>query len=637
MQFTSRSKRSLRVVLLALAMFVLTSLAPGTGTAYADYLGCGSSQEEFLTRPGCVDTSIVASSGSLLTREDILRNLSLYEHYGFTRDFIENAPIRTIHVTEDMPWSGCDDTPDNGLCEIAGVRDSLMSGLFWVGMPFTVIGDENTFIALMCGNFHPVDVSREMDAAKTGFRFVDAPTRLDARVDTPITVEATVTNLGPDGPGHFTDEIRLLAEDDCTVTPASFTVPVVLPAGESTTFSRTFTVNCAHPSDHDFTAVDELTGEVGILDPDLSNNTRTVPTTIEVFDDSDLAVTTATLSCDDQTMVNTPFACEGTATLANHGPFGPTQSSAGLTLEALDDCTVKLTSGGAWTGNLALNGSQQVTGVWEVTCGDRSYHPATMTAAVQSTYNHAEDHTLANNSMEAADTTEVFESVDLEAALTQVSCTQREANADDFDCTAQLAATNNGPATAVQTQTQFVFAAEAGCSVEAQPSLITRQIDANETVVASATVHVTCAGSARSIVAVEATLSNAPDDPHAVDSDTAAAVWGPLDVKPRSWPSSINMGKQGITPLAVLRTREFDPFTALQTDTLRFGVTGTEALVTCASEGEDVNNDGLLDLICHVRNLEIGDATTDTTTLYLTGMLVDGNPFYAEDAVNIVR
>ncbi|MBB1512570.1 hypothetical protein H5399_08135 [Tessaracoccus sp. MC1627] len=618
-------------------MFVLTSLAPAVDTASADYLGCGYSQEEFLTKPGCVDTSIVASSGSLLTREDLLRNLALYEHYGFTRDFIENAPMQTIYVTEDIRWSGCDDTPDNGLCEIAGVRDSLMSGLFWVGMPFTVIGDENTFIALMCGNFHPVDVTQQMDAAKTGFHFVDIPTRLDVGVDTPITVEATVTNLGPDGPGHFTDEIRLLAEDDCTVNPASYTVPVVLAAGASTTFSRTFTVNCAHPSDHDFTAMDELAGEVGILDPDLTNNERTVPATIEVFDDSDLAVTSATLTCDDQTQVNTPFTCEGTATLTNDGPFGPTPSSATLSLDALDDCTVELTSGGVWTGNLALNGSEQFTGMWELTCDHRSYHPATMTAAVNSTYNHAEDHTLANNSMGATATTEVFETVDLEASFTQVSCTQREATANDFMCTAQLAAMNNGPATAVQTQTQFVFTPEAGCSVEAQPSLITRQIDANQTVAESATVHVTCDGSARSVIDVEAILSNAPEDPHAVDSDTAAAVWGPLDVKPRSWPSSINLGKQGVTPLAVLGTREFDPFTALQINTLRFGATGTEAVVTCASEGEDVNNDGLLDLICRVHNREIGDATTDTTTLYLAGMLVNGTPFYAEDAVNIVR
>ena len=50
-----------------------------------------------------------------------------------------------------------------------------------------------------------------------------------------------------------------------------------------------------------------------------------------------------------------------------------------------------------------------------------------------------------------------------------------------------------------------------------------------------------------------------------------------------------------------------------------------------------VNDDGLRDLIRRVDNREIGDATTDTTTVYLTGMLVDGSPFYAEDTVNIVR
>lgn len=77
-----------------------------------------------------------------------------------------------------------------------------------------------------------------------------------------------------------------------------------------------------------------------------------------------------------------------------------------------------------------------------------------------------------------------------------------------------------------------------------------------------------------------------------------------IEVKPGSNGDGapINPKSKGKIPVALLSSQEFKPM-QVDTTTLRFGKTGKEnSLSKCNKSGEDLNNDGFLDLVCHFEN-----------------------------------
>src|SRR5262249_15545179 len=74
-----------------------------------------------------------------------------------------------------------------------------------------------------------------------------------------------------------------------------------------------------------------------------------------------------------------------------------------------------------------------------------------------------------------------------------------------------------------------------------------------------------------------------------------------LSIKPDAdTPVPINAKSHGKIPVAILSTSTFDAVTTIDTASLTFGPTGDEhSLAFCNTEGEDVNGDGRLDLVCH--------------------------------------
>ncbi|MGH7287438.1 MAG: hypothetical protein ACREI8_05400, partial [Myxococcota bacterium] len=73
-----------------------------------------------------------------------------------------------------------------------------------------------------------------------------------------------------------------------------------------------------------------------------------------------------------------------------------------------------------------------------------------------------------------------------------------------------------------------------------------------------------------------------------------------IDVTPAELPNRVNPRAKGTLPVAILSSSGFSAPEHLVSDTLRFGRTGEEAsLAFCGLRGEDVNRDGLLDLVCH--------------------------------------
>ena len=135
-----------------------------------------------------------------------------------------------------------------------------------------------------------------------------------------------------------------------------------------------------------------------------------------------------------------------------------------------------------------------------------------------------------------------------------------------------------------------------------------------------------------------ASYSNAPGDGLAsfTITWTGAAVMVSIDIKPGSFPNSINLGSSGSIPVAILSTPTFDAPRRVDRGSLTFGRTGDEqSLITCSRSPEDVNADGLLDLVCHFDTRKTGFQVGDSVGI-LRGRLFDGTSIEGRDSVRIL-
>lgn len=108
-----------------------------------------------------------------------------------------------------------------------------------------------------------------------------------------------------------------------------------------------------------------------------------------------------------------------------------------------------------------------------------------------------------------------------------------------------------------------------------------------------------------------------------------------IDVKPGEDPPSINPGSNGKTPVAILSTSTFDATTQVNTASLTFGHTGDEHSLAFCSGAEDVNGDGLPDLVCHFTTNLTGFQPGDTVAT-LKGTTTSGQHLKGTDTVIIV-
>lgn len=107
-----------------------------------------------------------------------------------------------------------------------------------------------------------------------------------------------------------------------------------------------------------------------------------------------------------------------------------------------------------------------------------------------------------------------------------------------------------------------------------------------------------------------------------------------IDVKPPSDPAVINPSSSGTTPVAILSSPTFNTTTQVNTSSLTFGRTGLEhSLAFC--NVEDVNGDGLPDLLCHFNTQAVSFLAGDTQAI-LNGRTFDGTPIVGTDSVVII-
>lgn len=116
-----------------------------------------------------------------------------------------------------------------------------------------------------------------------------------------------------------------------------------------------------------------------------------------------------------------------------------------------------------------------------------------------------------------------------------------------------------------------------------------------------------------------------------------------IDIKPGSYPNSVNLGDNGLLPVAILGSSTFDVSTInpslIEIGGVGLASRGSAKAPKLAYSYEDVNGDGFTDLVAFfdIQTLYSDGILTDATTaLTLTASLYDGTPIEGMDSVNIV-
>lgn len=105
-----------------------------------------------------------------------------------------------------------------------------------------------------------------------------------------------------------------------------------------------------------------------------------------------------------------------------------------------------------------------------------------------------------------------------------------------------------------------------------------------------------------------------------------------IDIKPGSYPNSINRSSQGNLPVALLGSSDFD---VTMTDP-RTVVFANASPLNIGQSAQDVNGDGRLDMVFHfsIQSLNLRENTTEAC---LTGQTLSSQSFKGCDSVRLVR
>ncbi|MHC4741331.1 MAG: GLUG motif-containing protein [Planctomycetota bacterium] len=111
-----------------------------------------------------------------------------------------------------------------------------------------------------------------------------------------------------------------------------------------------------------------------------------------------------------------------------------------------------------------------------------------------------------------------------------------------------------------------------------------------------------------------------------------------IDIKPGSYPNAINLGSHGLIPVAMLSSDQFDA-TTVDPDTVELagaGVAMRGKSNKYMAHQEDVNGDGLVDLVVQVATENLNAGSFQDGYAILTAETLDGQPIEGADEIAIV-
>ncbi len=113
-----------------------------------------------------------------------------------------------------------------------------------------------------------------------------------------------------------------------------------------------------------------------------------------------------------------------------------------------------------------------------------------------------------------------------------------------------------------------------------------------------------------------------------------AAVDIAVDIKPDSEQNRVDLRNRGVIPVAILGTATFD-VSDVDVSTLTFGPGGASPTHAAGGHIEDVNGDGIPDLVSHYRTQETGISPGNEQAC-VSGALLNGTRFEACDSVSAI-
>jgi flagellar motor protein MotB len=123
----------------------------------------------------------------------------------------------------------------------------------------------------------------------------------------------------------------------------------------------------------------------------------------------------------------------------------------------------------------------------------------------------------------------------------------------------------------------------------------------------------------------------APEEQEQQTPEEQQAVECQIDIKPGSFPNSINPNSNGVIPVAILTTADFDAAT-VDPATVAFGPDGAAPVHYAL---EDVDGDGDIDMILHFKTQDTGISPGDTEAT-LTAETEGGTIISCSDSVRTV-
>jgi len=109
-----------------------------------------------------------------------------------------------------------------------------------------------------------------------------------------------------------------------------------------------------------------------------------------------------------------------------------------------------------------------------------------------------------------------------------------------------------------------------------------------------------------------------------------------IDVKPGSYPNSINLKSKGVVPVAILTSEDFDATTVDPDKVTLAGAPVAHRGKKSMSHEEDVDGDDDLDLVVQVETQDLDASQLEDGEAILTGQTYDGEGIEGKDEIRIV-